>query len=110
MQVFISYTLKDGLVTRAKLQKIKKQISEFATCYIDILDNDSLNKQQRVFDELLKSNLLLVLVSPDIKRSKWVMMENEFAETNNIPIIKIDVSMDVEDVTQAIKEYCKGAR
>ena len=55
MLVFCSYTLRDGLVTIEKLRKLKELISKYADCYIDILDNDSIDKQERVVEELNKA-------------------------------------------------------
>ena len=43
-------------------------ISKSADCYIDILDNDSIDKQERVVEELSKAQLVLVLMSPDLKK------------------------------------------
>ena len=68
MLVFCSYTLRDGLVTIEKLRKLKELISKSADCYIDILDNDSIDKQERVVEELSKAQLVLVLMSPDLKK------------------------------------------
>lgn len=92
MFVFVSYTLKDGVLTIDKLRKVKSIISIYTTCYIDILDNDSEDKQKRVISELKKSQLLIALLSPDIYKSEWVHKEYEIAKKNDIPIIEIDAN------------------
>lgn len=98
MLVFCSYTLKDGVVTVEKLKAVKKLISEFATCYIDALDNDSENKQERVFQELNRANVLLVLISPDIKKSEWVNIEYDIAEKRSIPVLEVDAGHIETDI------------
>lgn len=92
MLIFCSYTLKDGLLTIDKLKEIKSELSVIAQTYIDILDNDSANKQERVVRELKKSNMLLVLMTPNIKESAWVETEYRIAEEYNIPILEVDAN------------------
>lgn len=92
MLIFCSYTLKDGLLTIDKLKEIKSELSVIAQTYIDILDNDSANKQERVVRELKNSNLLLVLMTPKIKESVWVDTEYRIAKENNIPILEVDAN------------------
>lgn len=92
MLIFCSYTLKDDLLTIDRLKEIKSELSVIAHTYIDILDNDSANKQERVVRELKNSNLLLVLMTPKIKESAWVDMEYRIAKENNIPILEIDAN------------------
>lgn len=92
MLVFCSYTLRDGLLTVDSLKDIKKLLSEYAQIYIDILDNDSINKQERVIKELVNSNILLVLRTPMISESTWVTKEYNIAIECNIPIIEVDAN------------------
>lgn len=104
MLVFCSYTLKDGLITIEKLKELKMLIHQFAQSYIDILDNDSFDRQRRVIEELKKSKLLLVIKSPDIMKSDWVRMEFTIAKEQNIPIIEIDISQ-FENIKNIIADY-----
>ena len=92
MLVFCSYTLRDGLVTIEKLRKLKELISKSADCYIDILDNDSIDKQERVVEELSKAQLVLVLMSPDLKNSAWVKEEYRIAHEKKIPLVEININ------------------
>ena len=89
MLIFVSYTLKDGVLTIEKLKRIKKIISIYTTCYIDILDNDGENKQEYLINKLEKSRLMIVLRTPKINESEWVNKEYEIAKKNNIPIVEI---------------------
>lgn len=101
MLVFCSYTLRDGLVTIEKLRKLKELISKSADCYIDILDNDSIDKQKRVVEELSKAQLVLVLMSPDLKKSAWVKEEYRIANEKNIPIVEININ-HINDIQRVL--------
>lgn len=104
MLVFCSYTLRDGLVTIEKLRKLKELISKSAECYIDILDNDSIDKQERVVEELSKAQLVLVLMSPDLKKSAWVQEEYRIANEKNIPIVEISIN-HINDIQDILSNY-----
>ena len=106
MLVFCSYTLRDGLVTIEKLRKLKELISQSADCYIDILDNDSIDKQERVVEELNKSQLVLVLMSPDLKKSTWVKEEYRIANEKKIPIVEININ-HINDLQEILSNYEK---
>ena len=106
MLVFCSYTLRDGLVTIEKLRKLKELISKSADCYIDILDNDSIDKQKRVLEELSKAQLVLVLMSPDLKKSAWVKEEYRIANEKNIPIVEININ-HINDIQRVLSNYEK---
>ena len=101
MLVFCSYTLRDGLVTIEKLRKLKELISKSADCYIDILDNDSIDKQERVVEELSKA-----LMSPDLKKSAWVKEEYRIANEKKIPIVEININ-HINDIQEIIYNYEK---
>ena len=106
MLVFCSYTLRDGLVTIEKLRKLKELISKSADCYIDILDNDSIDKQKRVLEELSKAQLVLVLMSPDLKKSVWVKEEYRIANEKKIPIVEININ-HINDLQEILSNYEK---
>lgn len=113
MLVFCSYTLRDGLVTIEKLKSLKELISKSAVCYVDILDNDSIDKQERVVEELGKAQLLLVLKSPNLKKSAWVKEEYRIANEKKIPIVEINIEQinEIQEVLSSyekVKEYNKA--
>ena len=47
-KVFISYTLRDENVTIKKLQALKRQMPLSCDSFVDIIDNDSEDRQARV--------------------------------------------------------------
>lgn len=91
MLVFVSYTLNDGSLTLEKLQGIHDIVSQYAICFIDVIDNNSIDRQKKVIDTLNQSDMMLLLVSPGIKKSKWVCLEYQIAQEHRIPIYEIDV-------------------
>ena len=74
--------------------------------YIDILDNDSIDKQERVVEELSKAQLVLVLMSPDLKKSAWVKEEYRIANEKNIPIVEININ-HINDIQRVLSNYEK---
>lgn len=51
-KVFVSYTLRDACVTVEKLRVLKRQLPLGYDSFVDIIDNDSEDKQERVDYEL----------------------------------------------------------
>ena len=68
MRIFVSYTLKDGYLDTSILQKVKELYRNCDSCYIDILDNDSVDKQGRVDQELQLADVLLLIETPMVMK------------------------------------------
>lgn len=92
MKIFVSYTLKDGYLDTSILLQIKELYRNSDSCYIDILDNDSVDKQGRVEQELQSADVLLLIETPMVMKSKWVRYEMDVAKSRNILIIKSDIN------------------
>ena len=88
MRIFVSYTLKDGYLDTSVLSQVKELYRNSDSCYIDILDNDSVDKQGRVEQELQSADVLLLIETPMVMESKWVRHELNVAKNRNILIIK----------------------
>ena len=80
MKYFISYTTRDKIITPEFLGKINEFFSEKGEVYIDILHNNSKNKQERVLRELNKCDELILIETESINDSNWVKIELEEAE------------------------------
>lgn len=100
MKIFVSYTLKDGYLDTSILLQVKELYRNRDSCYIDILDNDSVDKQGRVEQELQSADVLLLIETPMVMESKWVRHELNVAKNRNILIIK-------SDINNIKKEICK---
>ena len=106
-KIFISYTLKDGILNMDFFKNLKSAVKELCSSYIDILDNDSKDKQARVEKELLKSDLLILIKTHKINKSDWVKKEIFIAQENNIPIIEFDYYELIEKKFQPITSCIK---
>lgn len=91
MKYFISYTRRDKEVTRELLEKLSAKLREFGEVFVDILDNNSTDKQERVISELSSSDTLILLESKSIYNSDWVRIELEIANEKKIPITTISL-------------------
>lgn len=91
MNVFVSYTTRDNFINRDSLAQLSSVLSEFSNSFIDLIDNDSKNKQERVETELEKADFVLLLRSGSVKHSKWVSWEVNRANEKGIPCIGVDV-------------------
>lgn len=86
MKIFVCYTTRDAEITINLLKKISKKLSTYGVVFIDIIDNNSTNKQLRVISELESSDLIVVIESKSIYQSEWVALEIKKAKLKKIPI------------------------
>ena len=89
MKCFVSYTTRDKEVTADLLQAFATELRKTSEVYIDMIDNNSVDKQGRVISELDNSNILVLIESESIYKSEWVRIELERAALKKIPIRKI---------------------
>ncbi|HMK17680.1 MAG TPA: toll/interleukin-1 receptor domain-containing protein [Chitinophagaceae bacterium] len=89
MKYFVSYTTKDEEITIDFLKSIADLLQKTGKVFIDLLNNDSIDKQKRIFDEIDSCDLLLVIETQNVYKSKWVNSEIARAKNKNIPIQKI---------------------
>lgn len=88
--IFVSYTVRDNIITLDFLRSIEKMLLMFGTPFIDLLHNDSINKQDRIEKELAKSNCLILINTILAKKSNWVIKELSIAKDRNIPIYEFE--------------------
>lgn len=91
-KLFFSYTLRDGMVNKSLLSEICTVLVKKYDIFIDLLHNDSLDKQARVLSELKKSQYVFVLKTPQIGESDWVKIETDEAQNMNIPLFFIELN------------------
>ena len=74
--------------------------------YIDLIHNDSTNKQDRVIKELNNSDFIFLIRTEQIDNSEWVDKEISLAKKLNIPIIEFEyqelIEKKIRPITQAI--------
>lgn len=92
MGIFVSYTTRDSYINRELLEGVALILSEYDSHYIDLLHNDSSDKQQYVELMLSKADFILLITSDSIGRSEWVQWELSEARRSSIPIITVQAS------------------
>ena len=93
MNVFVSYSRRDGLVTTALLSHLQAHLIDVCKPFIHALEEPKIRHQQlSVLRALLKCHLIILLVSPASNQSPWVRLEIFIGRLLLRPIIKIDAS------------------
>lgn len=90
-KLFFSYTLRDGMVNDSLLSEIYTILVKTFDVFIDLLHNDSTDKQTRVLNELKSSQYVFVLKTPMIEESSWVGIEIAETKKMGIPLFFIDL-------------------
>lgn len=112
MSIFVSYTTRDHYVDRELLENMCEVLSEYGSCYIDLLHNNSSDKQRHVEWMLSQAKLLILLSSNSITRSEWVRWELTKAEESCIPIVTVQATPNRNETldnlnSQLASEYTK---
>lgn len=117
MKIFISYTTRDRKVNKELLTRLNNRLSEFENVYIDLIHNDSLNKQKRVFDELESADQIILIETEKVYQSNWVKAELERAKYLKKEVVKISFSELIDylkpdiniDKSQLLTTYLKNS-
>lgn len=102
MNIFVSYTTKDSEVTLHRLNEISIKLRQIGYVYIDIIHNNSQDKQKRVFEELDNSDVIILIISNNVYNSKWVIKEIERAYKQFTPIVPFTIN---EIINSKLKHY-----
>lgn len=109
MNIFVSYTTRDHEISIDFLEYVSTKFKQIAYVYVDLINNDSFNKQQRVFDELDNSDILILLLSPNVYKSEWVLQEIDRAKQNFIPILSLTlyeiINLDIRTILKKIQKH-----
>lgn len=105
MNIFVSYTTRNNEVTITTLINFSNKINSFGNIFIDLIDNNSENKQGRIIEELKASDLLILVKSKSTYNSEWVNFELQTAKKLKIPIIEFDIAKidDLSEVEIGVK-------
>ena len=105
MRIFVSYTTKDAVIDENLLNWISNLLTSCGRPFVDLLHNDSPDRQFRVERELYSADILLLLESSSVKDSRWVLWELQQAQNLDIPIIRIRVDnyINYEQIRNNIK-------
>mgnify|MGYP006145167349 CR=1 FL=1 len=86
MKYFVCYTTRDKEVNLDLLQSFSNELKKIGDVFIDMIDNDSVDKQSRVLSELDSSDVLVLIETSNIYKSEWVTIELNRAKEKGIPI------------------------
>jgi hypothetical protein len=90
MNLFVSYTRRDGAVSYPMLSDLNDYLSNLCTPFIHAVEQQNLKNQQiGVVKALLKSHAILLIESPEVNNSKWVRFELMLSRLLLLPIIKL---------------------
>jgi hypothetical protein len=104
MKYFVSYTRRDAEITLNLLKAFAKELEKRGDVFIDIINNNSTDKQKRVIDELDNCDMLLLLETKNVYKSLWVAFEIDRAKSKKIPIrvITLNRNHDGNSISQLI--------
>ena len=86
MNIFFSYTVRDGLVNVGHLRRITKRLEVFSRPYIDLLEHRCGGHQPSVRKAIYRADAFLLCVTPQIFDSPWVTAECITALKLGVPI------------------------
>ncbi|WP_421167480.1 TIR domain-containing protein [Aeromonas dhakensis] len=108
MNIFISYTLRDEVITVDHLKSISEVVSDYGKPFVDIIDNDAKDKQKFVIEQLDNSDLVVLLNTDSVSKSKWVRLEIDRANKNNTPVISIPLNGNKSISLNYINKYLRA--
>ena len=108
MNIFISYTLRDEVITVDHLKSISEVVSDYGKPFVDIIDNDAKDKQKFVIEQLDNSDLVVLLNTDSVSESKWVRLEIDRANKNNTPVISIPLNGNQSISLNYINKYLRA--
>ena len=86
MNIFFSYTVRDGMVTRDHLRQVAERLQKFSSPYMDLLEHRCGGHQPSVIKAIWEADVFLLCVTPYIFRSPWVALECAIAQKRGIPV------------------------
>jgi hypothetical protein len=93
MNVFVSYTRRDGMVNIRLLKRLHGYLSGVSRPFIHAIEERSLGWQQlAVLQALIRSDVILLIESPGVKHSRWVKLEMRLARILLRPVVRFNAS------------------
>jgi hypothetical protein len=106
MRIFVSYTMRDGVLTLAQLRSLEVAISQAGVPYIDVLHNRSSDRQRFVQHMLSSADALLACITGGFFQSPWVRFEIAMGLKRNIPIVFLDLRSQEDFVSSLESRKC----
>ncbi len=107
-KVFVSYTIRDYKVDKTSLKYLNGILRKNNfICYIDLLHNNSINKQEKVYRELLSCDIFLIIRTNGYQQSEWTIQESKIAKDTKKKIVEITTNDNSHDIITKIKKQIK---
>ena len=91
MKIFVSYTRRDGLITLDNLIKINNYLSLNNDVFVHAIKSiERKVEQEEVIDNLIHSDVILLLYTEGGFASPWVNLEITLSNFLSIPIVPVD--------------------
>ena len=74
MKYFISYTIRDKEITKEFLDILSQKLFFLGSLFIDLIDNNSQNKQERVITELDYCDVLILVESRNVYNQNGLVL------------------------------------
>lgn len=94
--MFICYTMRDSYINEKLFLDIQEGLEFNYYLFIDAINNDSDDKQERVIRELMMADVIIVINSKSIEESSWAQHEISLAKIHNKKIIMVDCNIDTK--------------
>ena len=91
MHIFVSYTLRDGVLCVDRLADLATSLTAFGSPYVDVLHNRAEDPQSYVLQQLAESELVVACKTPAFFESPWVLIEMSAATARRLPILFITI-------------------
>lgn len=93
MNLFVSYSRRDGMVTRPMLELLQTHLNGVCSPFIHCLqERPGRWEQIRVLRQLFRSHAILLIESPAVRTSNWVKLELSLGRLLLRPIMRIRAS------------------
>ena len=81
MNLFLSYTMRDGSITAQRLQLVSHSLEAYGSVFADAIHNKDLDRQARVEREIAESDLIIFIETKGFHESHWVNREQQLARS-----------------------------
>ena len=93
MKLFVSYSRRDGVVTKPMLELLDKHLRDVCVPFIHCLHGSNRPWEQfHVLVALFRSHTVLLIESPAAATSKWVQLELWIGRLLCRPIIRLNAA------------------
>ena len=93
MRLFVSYTRRDGVVTKRTLEDLNEYLCSICTPFIHAVEEPNIKWQQlSVVKAIFRSHAVLLINSPEVYQSPWVKFELILARMLFMPVMHIEAS------------------